>query len=91
VRTTWETPDGALLYGEYSGTFDLGADGYENALRDRFPRMPAVQLAPRFVTSHPRYLWINRLQCVGIGQVDMTKLLVEYDLHAVRGGRRAVS
>jgi uncharacterized protein DUF3237 len=86
VRTTWQTTDGALLYGEYSGVFDLGENGYDNALRERYPTRPTVQLAPRFITSHPRYQWINRLQCVGIGQVDMKKLLVEYDLYAVRGG-----
>ena len=86
VRTTWETPEGALLYGEYSGTFDLGEDGYEKALRNQFPTLPVVQLAPRFVTSHPRYQWLNRLQCVGIGQVNMDRLFVQYDLHAVRGG-----
>jgi hypothetical protein len=88
VRTTWETPEGALLHGEYSGVFDLGQAGYENALRNQFPTLPVVQLAPRFVTSHPRYLWLNRLQCVGIGQVDMDRLFVQYDLHAVTGGER---
>jgi len=87
VRTTWETPEGALLYGEYSGVFDLGEEGYEKALRNQFPTLPVVQLAPRFVTTHPRYLWLNRLQCVGIGQVDMERLFVQYDLHAVKGGQ----
>jgi hypothetical protein len=86
VRTTWETPEGALLYGEYSGVFDLGEDGFEKAQRNQFPHLPVVQLAPRFVTTHPRYLWLNRLQCVGIGQVDMDRLFVQYDLHAVTGG-----
>jgi hypothetical protein len=88
VRTTWETPEGALLYGEYSGVFDLGEDGYQNALHNQFPTLPVVQLAPRFSTSHPSYLWLNRLQCVGIGQVDMDRLFVQYDLHAVTGGER---
>jgi hypothetical protein len=87
VRTTWETPEGALLYGEYSGVFDLGEDGFEKSQRNQFPELPVVQLAPRFVTSHPRYLWLNRVQCVGIGHVDMDRLLVRYDLHAVRGGQ----
>jgi hypothetical protein len=86
VRTTWQTTDGALLYGEYSGVFDLGENGYDNALREQYPTLPTVQLAPRFITSHPRYQWLNRLQCVGIGQVDMKNLLVAYDLYAVRGG-----
>jgi len=83
VRTTWETEDGALLYGEYTGVFDLGPEGYERALRGSFPSFPAVQLAPRFTTHHPRYRWLNRLQCLGIGEVDMTALIVRYDLYAV--------
>jgi hypothetical protein len=83
VRTTWETPDGALLSGEYSGVFDLGPNGYENSLHDTFPDLPSVQLVPRLVTTHPRYLWLNRLQCVGIGVVDMKSLIVKYDLHAI--------
>jgi hypothetical protein len=84
VRTTWETADGALLFGEYSGVFDLGPDGYANTLRDEFPAFPTVELVPRFVTSHPSYLWLNRLQCVGVGAVDMKNLLVQYDLHAIK-------
>jgi len=87
VRTTWKTPEGGLLYGEYSGVFDLGARGFENSLRDSYPKLPAVQLAPRFVSSHPRYTWLNRVQCVGIGHVDMDALLVDYDLYAVTGGQ----
>lgn len=90
VRTTWETSDGAVLYGDYCGTFDLGPDGYENALHDRFPDSPPVVLAPRLVTSHPRYLWLNRLQCVGIGRVEMAKLLVQYDLHAIKAAEPRV-
>ena len=88
VRTTWETEEGALLYGEYTGVFDLGPDGYDRAVRDSFPSFPAVQLAPRFTTDHPRYRWLNRLQCLGIGEVDMTGLIVRYDLYTV-GTRRA--
>jgi hypothetical protein len=87
VRTTWQTLDGALLYGEYSGTFDLGPDGYERALRDEYPELPAVQLTPRFVTSHSKYQWLNRLQCVAIGNVDMHTLILNYDLYALTGGK----
>jgi hypothetical protein len=86
VRTTWETDDGAVLYADYYGIFDLGEQGYDNALRDRFPDSASVQLAPRFMTDHPRYSWINRLQCLGVGNVDMVNSVVDYDLYAVRGG-----
>jgi hypothetical protein len=89
VRTTWETAEGALLFGEYSGVFDLGPDGYENTLRDQFPDLPTVELVPRLVTSHPRYLWLNRLQCVGLGAVDMRNLHLQYDLYAIKARRRS--
>jgi hypothetical protein len=86
VRTTWETSDGAVLYADYYGVFDLGESGYENALQDKFPDRASVQLAPRFATDHPRYVWLNRLQCLGIGQVDLIKSVIAYDLYACRGG-----
>lgn len=90
VRATWDTPDGAVLFSDYSGVFDLGPQGYENALADRFPATPPLRLAPRFVTSDTRYRWLNRLQCVGVGQVDMATLQVDYDLYAVTGGQPLV-
>ena len=86
VRTTWQTADGAILYADYYGVFDLGEQGYENALQDRFPDKASVQLAPRFATDSPRYAWLNRLQCLGVGHVDLVRSVVEYDLYAVRGG-----
>lgn len=86
VRNTWETHDGALLFTDCYGVVDLGDRGYENALRDQYPGQPLVFLAPRFVTAHPDYAWLNRIQCVGIGHVDMSALEVRYDLHALTGG-----
>jgi hypothetical protein len=86
VRTTWETRDGAILFTDYYGVFDLGENGFANALEEKYPDRPTVHLAPRFATAHPDYLWINRLQCVGIGHVDMAKLQVGYDLYALKGG-----
>lgn len=86
IRTTWKTAEGALLFGEYSGVFDLGNSGFEKSLRGVYPTRPAIYLAPRIVTSHPKYAWLNRLQLLGIGSVDFDQLLVEYDLYAVTGG-----
>jgi hypothetical protein len=86
VRTTWKTDDGALLYGEYSGVFELGPDGYANSLAGRYPELPVVQLAPRFVTTDHRYAWLNRKQLLGVGAVQMNRLRVEYDLYATGTG-----
>jgi hypothetical protein len=40
--------------------------------------------APRFLTSHPDYLWLNRIQCVNVGEVDLNSWVVGYDLYTFR-------
>ncbi len=32
-------------------------------------------------TAHPAYAWLNRLQCLGIGEVDLSKNRVTYDVY----------
>lgn len=86
VRITYETDDGALLLSRYYGIFDLGPDGYERALRNEYDPLPPLVLAPQFVTSHPDWLWLNRLQCLAVGRVTMAKLFVRFDLYAVHVG-----
>jgi hypothetical protein len=29
-------------------------------------------------------MWLNRLQCMNIGEADMARLLVRYDMYAVK-------
>ena len=87
VRITYETNDGALLLSRYYGIFDLGPGGYERALRHEYDPVPPLVLAPQFVTSHPNWLWLNRLQCLGVGGVTMADLLVRFDLYAIRAGQ----
>ena len=91
VRITYQTGDGALLLSRYYGVFDLGPDGYERALRNDYDALPPLVLAPQFVTSHENWLWLNRLQCVAVGRVDMAALLVRFDLYAVRAGQPLAS
>ncbi len=87
VRITYETDDGALLLSRYYGIFDLGPDGYERALRNEYDPVPPLVLAPQFVTSHPDWLWLTRLQCLAVGRVTMADLLVRFDLYAIRAGQ----
>jgi hypothetical protein len=87
VRITYETDDGALLLSRYYGIFDLGPNGYERALRNEYDPVPPLVLAPQFVTSHPNWLWLNRLQCLGVGGVTMADLLVRFDLYSIRAGQ----
>jgi hypothetical protein len=84
VRATLETNDGALIYVTESGFFELGKDGYRNFLDKRWPSTPALHIAPRFLTAAPQYQWLNRLQCLGVGEVRMEELIVCYDAYAVR-------
>jgi hypothetical protein len=84
VRATLETEDGALISVSYLGYYELGENGYDDFLAHRWPEHAPTRTTPRFRTAHPRYLWINRLQCVGIGQVRMKELSYTYDLYAVR-------
>lgn len=85
VRATFETKqDEALIYMSYTGVGDLGEDGYEKFLRGEMPDIVPLRVVPRFLTSHPSYLWLNRLQCLAIGQVNLESLEVAYDVYALR-------
>ncbi len=87
ARITYETDDGALLFSRYSGILDLGQDGYKRALRNEYDPSPPVVLAPQFTTSHPNWLWLNRLQCVAVGRASMADLIVRLDIYAIRVGQ----
>jgi hypothetical protein len=84
VRATLETDDGALLFVSYLGHYELGENGYQDFLDRRWPTRAPTRTTPRFHTGHPKYLWLNRLQCLGIGEVKTTELAYTYDLYAVR-------
>jgi hypothetical protein len=84
VRATIQTHDDALIYTAYSGVMDLGKNGYEKLPKGEVPAVVSLQSAPRYYTSHPAYQWLNRIQCVGIGQSDMSRLEVSFDIYAIR-------
>jgi hypothetical protein len=86
VRATMETHDGALIYTTYSGVMDLGKDGYQKVLKQEVPAIIHLQSAPRYFTAHPGYQWLNRSQCVGVGQADMANSEVSFDVYAIRSG-----
>ena len=75
VRLTMRTDDGALIYMTYGGriAFDDPAGMF-------------AYVAPRFETGDERYLWLNRIQAVGMGQllIDAAGARLEYEVHEVR-------
>lgn len=84
VRATMETDDGALIDVQYQGLMDLGGDGYARMLAGDLPARVAIRAVPRLVCAHPDYLWLNRLQCLNVGEVDFASSAVRYDMYAVR-------
>jgi len=83
VRATLETLDGALIYIEYTGYFELGENGYDNFLKKKWPATPPTRTNPRLHTDHHKYRWLNRIHCIGIGRVIMSEPIFEYDLYGV--------
>jgi hypothetical protein len=83
VRATIETHDGALIDVAYSGVADLGADGHQKFLSGTLQPRFTLRTVPRAQTAHPAYQWINRLQCIGIGEADLEKLEVSYDIYGI--------
>jgi hypothetical protein len=86
-RITYETDDGAFLLSQYSGIIDMGPDAYERALRNVFTADAPTVLTPQFITSHPNWLWLNRLQCLGVGRASMVDMVVRVDVYAIRAGQ----
>ena len=84
VNTTLETNDGALIAISYSGVSDMGTDGHQNFLEGKLPPRLKLHIIPRCQTAHPEYMWLNRIQCLGIGEVDLERSYVSYDIYAVR-------
>ena len=41
-------------------------------------------MALRFLTAAPVLQWLNRLQCLGVGEFDGENSRVGYDVYAVR-------
>jgi hypothetical protein len=85
VKAVIETQDGALILVNYSGYFDLGRNGYEDFLAHCWPERAPTRTAPRFHTSHANYIWLNRMQATGVGEVRMKELQYVSDVYALLG------
>ena len=70
VRLTLKTDDGALILVTYNGigqTTNAGA---------------SLRMAPLFETGDSRYVWLTRLQAVGVGERVGTA--IKYDIYALK-------
>jgi hypothetical protein len=84
VSVTVETHDRALIALRYTGTVDFGEDWAARLRLGKWPAILPVRAQIRLLTSDPRYRWLNRLLCLGVGEVRPSELLYTYDMYAVR-------
>lgn len=76
-------PDtGGIVMTEYTGVCDFGPDGFDALSRGTPPRTAPLRFAPRYLTAVPSLQWMNRLQCLSVGEVNLERQVIEYDLYA---------
>jgi hypothetical protein len=76
-------PDsGGIVMTEYTGVCDFGPDGFAALSKGTPPRTAPLRFAPRYLTAVPALQWMNRLQCLSIGEVNLERQVIEYDLYA---------
>ena len=79
VRAPLLLQDGALAELEATGRYDFGEGGYQRAVALDLPNS-ALGWCPRLLTGDPRYLWLNRALCLGVGELRPGEARVDYDL-----------
>jgi len=88
VHASIDTEDGALVAVMYYGRLDLGEDGYptylQSGLEGFLPGDIQLRLSLHFHTTHSNYRWLNRVQGLGIGLIELARSVVIYDVYAVR-------
>jgi Protein of unknown function (DUF3237) len=75
VRITLETHDGALVLVQYHGRCDMSAG---------LDAPGPVYGTPRFETGDPRYAWLNRVQAVQKGHLDLARKEIVYQMYELR-------
>jgi hypothetical protein len=70
VRAVWQTDDGAKLFVQYYGFIV-----FPEVPPDQLAKIPEMEpssyyfrVAPTFRTGDERYLWLNKVLCVGVGR-----------------------
>jgi hypothetical protein len=75
--------DGGGIDYESGGYVDLGADGYRMAVAHHLPDRLPIVLSPLISTRHPKYRWLSRVQCLGVGQTHLDAGQASYNIYAV--------
>jgi len=87
VRLVLETDDGAIIHMYYEGIIDLSEEQIKSFLAgEPISDVVRIHTAPRFETGHPKYLWLNRIMGVAIGEatLDGDPLKIDYSVYALK-------
>ncbi|OJJ05345.1 hypothetical protein ASPVEDRAFT_31730 [Aspergillus versicolor CBS 583.65] len=83
VRCVILTDDGARIKFTYVGKGSFGPTGYHDVLNGKMPEKVRIRCGPHMQTDHPDYQWVNGLQCVEVGEVDVLGKYGTFDCYAV--------
>jgi hypothetical protein len=93
VRLAIKTDDGDTIHGAYKVITYLGIGGFRRVVGEKEkigsedqPVEFRVMTTPRFETTSPTYRWLNDLQCVGFGRVQMIRSefrRISYDVYGL--------
>jgi len=93
VRMTITTDEGDTIYGSYPAVVYLGLGGFRRLVSEKDkigtedkPVVARFVTTPRFQTSSAPYLWLNDLQCVGFGRLQLIRSefrRISYDVYGL--------
>jgi Protein of unknown function (DUF3237) len=84
-RQLLRNPSGELVYVSFNGFYDVGEDGYENALDDLLTSTVPAEFVVRFHAAG-EYRWLNRVLLFGRGQRDFSSHTLTVDIFALEPG-----
>ena len=71
-RQVLRNPRGDLVCASFNGLYDVGDDGYVDALDDLLKSKVPAEFVVRFHTAAKEYRWLNRTLFVGRGERDFS-------------------
>ena len=83
IRAAFATADGGKLDVEAGGYVDFGPDAYRRALARDLPDRAPIVVTPLISTRHPRYRWLSRRQCIGVGYTNLDARKACYQIFVV--------
>ncbi len=84
IRAAFALEDGGVLDVESGGYVDFGTDGYQRARAHNLPDCSPLVVSPLISTRHPKYRWLSRVQCIGVGQTHLDVGQASYHVYAVK-------